>query len=90
MFRTQYHTKIPDILWIMHKNGWKCILNCGSWFVSVILNFNALCDAYTVLRNYAELLGNNRIFCLILGIIFGNYFLSASNKDGNHLWLLSS
>ena len=30
----------------------KCIFNCVSWFVSTMLNFNALCDAYTVQRHY--------------------------------------
>ena len=29
-------------------NGWKCIFNCVSWFVPIILNFNALCVIHTV------------------------------------------
>ena len=39
------------ILWAKLENGWKCIFNCVSWFVSAIQNFNALCDAYTVYRH---------------------------------------
>ena len=30
--------KISDILWPILGSGWKCILNCVSWFISVILN----------------------------------------------------
>ena len=46
--------KIFDISWAMLGNGWKCIFNRVSWFISIILNFNALRDAYTVQRqNYA-------------------------------------
>ena len=65
-----------------------CNLNYVSWFVSIILNFNALCDVYTVQRqSYTALLKSNRIFCQLLGITFGNYFLSVSNKDDDYLWL---
>ena len=42
--------KTSDILWAMLGIGWKRILNCVSWFVSIILNLNALCGAYTVQR----------------------------------------
>ena len=79
--------KVSDILWIMFENGWKCILNCVSRFVSVMLNFNALCNAYTVQRHYTELLRSNRIFCLLLGIIFWNCFLTVSNEVEDYLWL---
>ena len=48
--------KISNIYWTMLGNGWKCILNCVSWFVSVILNFKALCIAYTVQRHCTDLL----------------------------------
>ena len=55
----------------MLENGWKCILNCVSWFVIIILNFNALGDAYTIWRHYTVLLKSNRICLrLIFGIIF--------------------
>ena len=65
-----------------------CILNCVSWYVSIILKFTALCDTYTVqIQSYAVLLKSNRIFCLILGITFGNYFLTVSNEGDDHLWL---
>ena len=72
------HTKdFCYIIWIMLGNGWKCILNCVSLFFSVILNFNALCNAFTVVqRYYTELFISDRIFCLILGIVLGNYFLT--------------
>ena len=48
MLRIQDHTK--DISYIMGYI-WKwlvCMLNRVLWFVSIILNFNALYDAYTV------------------------------------------
>ena len=51
-FKNRITQKKSDILWAMLGNAWKCILKCVSWFVSVILNFNALCDAYTVQRLY--------------------------------------
>ena len=55
MLRIQVTQNISDILWIIFGNDRKCILNCVSWFVSVILSFNALCNAYTVRRqNYTE------------------------------------
>ena len=72
----------------MIGNGWKCILNCVSWIISIILNFNAICDAHAVQRqSYRILLKNNRIICLILRIILGNYFLTVSSEVENHLWL---
>ena len=72
----------------MLRNGWICIFNCISWFVSIILNFNTLCDAYTVQTQcYTGLFKSSRIFCLILGITFGNYFLIVSNEDDDYLWL---
>ena len=72
----------------MNKNDWICILNCVSWFASIILNFIALCDAYTVqIQSYAVLLKNKRIICRILGITFGNYFLTVSNEFDDHLCL---
>ena len=40
--------KIYDILWAMIGNDWKCIFNCVLWFVSITLNFNALCDASAI------------------------------------------
>ena len=61
------------------------ILNCVSWFLSVILNFKAFYDAHTVERHYTVLLKSNRIFCLVLRIIFGNYFLMVSNEVEDHL-----
>ena len=70
--------KISDILWARIENGWICILNCVSWFVSIILNFNALCNAYTVHRHYTVLLKRKKIFCLILEIIFRNYIFTIS------------
>ena len=67
---------------------WISTLKCASWFVSIIQNFKALFDAYTVQRqSYTELLKSNRIFCLILGIPFENYFLTASNEGEDLLWL---
>ena len=62
--------------------------NCVSWFVSIILNFNALSDAYTAQRqSYTMLLKSNRIFCQILGINFENYFLTVSNVAEDPLCL---
>ena len=63
--------KISDILWTMFGNSWKCIFNCVSWFLSLILNFSALCGAYTVLRHYTLLLKSNRIFCFLLEVCMG-------------------
>ena len=71
----------------MLGNGWKCILNCLSWFISAILNFNAFFNEYTVQRHYTELLRRNRIFCLILRIFLGDYFLTVSDKIEDHLRL---
>ena len=43
---------------------------------------------YIVMRmHYAVLLKSNRIFCLILGITFENYFLTILNEGEDHLWL---
>ena len=47
MFHIQDHRKFSDTLWAIFGNGWKCILNSVTWFVSIILNFNALCDAHS-------------------------------------------
>ena len=71
----------------MLENDWKCILNCDSWFVSIIQNFKAIYDECTVQRQYIVLLKNNRLFCLILGKNFGNYFLTTSNKVEDQLWI---
>ena len=72
--------KIFDTLRIMLQNSWICILNCASWFVSIILNFNALCDVYTVQRqSYTLLIKRNIIFCPILGIILGNVWICILN-----------
>ena len=72
----------------MLGNGSKCILNCVLWFVSVIINFNVVCDAYRVkVQNFIELLKSNRIFWLMLGISFGNYFLTVYNESDDHLLL---
>ena len=38
-------------------------------------------------RHYTVLLKIDRIFYLILGITFGNNFLTVSNKVEGHLWL---
>ena len=43
-----------------------------SLFVSIILNFNAIIEAYIVQKHYTVLLKNNTIFDLILEIFFGN------------------
>ena len=48
---------ISDTAWTMPGTGWKCIFNCLSWFVFIILNFNALCNAYTVEPRLSELIG---------------------------------
>ena len=45
---SQGHTYISDILWAMLGKGRKYVFHYVSWFVSIILNFNAFCDAYTV------------------------------------------
>ena len=59
-------------------------------FVSNILNFNALCDEYTVqIQSYTVLLKSSRLFCLILGNTFGNYSLTVSNEGDDHLWVYS-
>ena len=79
--------KISDTLWVIHGNSCLCILNCVSRFVSIILTFDALCDAYTVqIQIYTVLLKSNAIFFLILGIIFGNYFNTVFNEGDDHLW----
>ena len=80
--------KITDTLWAMIGKSWICILNCVSWFVSIILKFTALCNTYAVqIQSYAMLLKSNRIICLILGITFENHFLTVSNEGDIHLWL---
>ena len=80
--------KISDILWIILRNSWICILNCVSWFVSIILNFIALCDLYTLqIQSYTMLLKRNRIFCLIWGITFGSHILTVSHEGDDHLWI---
>ena len=87
MFHIQDHAKDSDILLAMIGKGWICILNFISWFVSILLNFTALCDAYTVqIQSYIVIPKRNRIFCLILGIIFGNYCLTVSNEGDDNLW----
>ena len=49
--------------------------------VFIILNFNALSDAYTVqIQSYTGLFKSNRIFWLMLGISFGNYILRVYNE----------
>ena len=69
MFRIQNDTKDFNILWAMLGNGCICILNCVLWLVSIILNFNALSDAYSVQRySYTALLKSNRVFCPIVGV----------------------
>ena len=47
---TRITQKISDILWATLGNCWKRIFKRASWFVSIILNFNAPYDAYTVER----------------------------------------
>ena len=80
--------KIFDVLWVVLGNGCISILNCVSWFVSIMLNFNALCDVYAVqIQSYSVLLKSNRIFCPIFGITFGNYFLVVPNEGYDQLWL---
>ena len=34
--------------WAMLGNDYKCIFDYVSWFISIILSFNAWCDAHTV------------------------------------------
>ena len=38
------------------------VFSIVSWFVSITLNFNAFCDAYTVQRHYTVLLKSKSIF----------------------------
>ena len=49
------------------------------FFIDFIVNFNAVCDAYTVQRHYTVLLKTNRI-CLTSGIFSGNYILRFPTK----------
>ena len=78
--------KISRKLWVMLGNGWICISIYDAWFVSIILNFNALSNGYTVqIQSYTVLLKSNKIFCLITGITFLNNFLTVSNEDGSYL-----
>ena len=66
--------KISDILYSMLGNGRKFV--CVSQLISIILHFNALCDAHAVYRHYTMILKSDLKFCLLLGIIFGNDFLT--------------
>ena len=86
-FVHKFTQKVSDTLWAMFGNGYKYIFNCASWFASIILNFNPLCDVYAISRHCTVLLKSNRIFSFLLGIIFGNFFLSVSNNVGKYLWL---
>ena len=87
-FAYSFKQKIFDILWVTLGYVWIYILKCISWFVSIILNFNGHCNAYTVqIQSYAVLLKSNRIFLLMLGISFGNYFLPIYNECDDPLWL---
>ena len=87
MFLHRFQQKISDILWAILGNGWICILKYVSWFVSIVLNFNVLCDALTVQRqSYSVLLKSNRISCLIIEITFANC-LKVSNDSEDHLWV---
>ena len=49
-------------------------------------NLNALCNVYTVQKKIYSVT-QNRIFCLILGLTFGNVFLMVSNEGEDNLWL---
>ena len=80
--------KISDISWVTLGNGWVCNKLFFMFFFPFILNFNALCNAYTVqIQSYTVLLKSNRIICLILGITFGSYFLSVSKEVYDHFLL---
>ena len=58
---------------------------------SIMIIFNALCDAYIVERqSYTVLLKRNRILCLIMGKIFGNYFLTIYSKASIYGFILST
>ena len=72
--------KIPYILRAVLGKGWECIFKRVSRFVSITLNVNGLGDAYRVYRRYRVLLKINRIFWLLLIIIFANYFLTIFNN----------
>ena len=50
MFRIEVTQAISYILWTTLGNDWKYILNFVSRYVSVILNCNVFCNAYTVQR----------------------------------------
>ena len=94
MFRNRITQMISDALWAMLRNDLKYILKYVSWFVSIILNFHAFCDAYTVERHCTVLLKSNKIICLILRRIFGNYILMVSNEAEdqlrlNFVWILN-
>ena len=82
--------RVQDDTWDFWYNlchAWKClemylIFFLFLFFVSIILNSNALCDALTVQIHYIVLLKNNEIFYLMLGIIFRSF------KEGeHHSWL---
>ena len=86
--RIQDHTK--HFSYIMGYT-WKCL---DMYFIlcfmvlSIILNFNALCDVYILQKqSYIVLLKNNRLFCVKLGITFGNYILTVSDEGENHVRL---
>ena len=57
------------------------------YFISFILNFNILCGAHTVQKHFTVSLKSNKIFCLLLGLIFENYFLTVSNEIEARFWL---
>ena len=51
-------------------------------------NFAVHCDPYTVqTQSYTVLLKSNRIFWFMLGISFGNYFLTVYDEGDDNLWL---
>ena len=49
--------------------------------------YRDITQCYSVIKHYAVLLKSNRLFCLILRITVGNYFLMVSNEGEDHLWL---
>ena len=56
--------------------------------VFIMLNFNALSDAHAVqIQSYTGLFKSNRIFCLMLGKSFRNYFSTVSNEVDDDLCL---
>ena len=88
--------KISYILWAMLENGWKCIFNWVSYFISILLKFYVFCGAYAVQKNNPSLLKNSRIICLHFVKFLKKYFLNnlntflflkVSSKIEEHLWL---